>query len=171
MAVSGTGVPVIGVVGEAEGDALLGLADRTGLAGFQFHLGGDDTSVEKVRNAGLLIWRTALLIDVGTAAARLVGVSAGADVVLVEPEVRGRGGGCGIPVGHDVALAARAVIPRPRMGLAGGLTPGNVAAAVRVVDPDWVDVSSGVEGSVPGVKDRDLILRFMEEVSDAGNAD
>ena len=46
--------------------------------------------------------------------------------------------------------------------LAGGLTPTSVAAAIRAVRPDIVDVSSGVE-SAPGVKDPYLIQTFLEQ--------
>jgi phosphoribosylanthranilate isomerase len=44
--------------------------------------------------------------------------------------------------------------------LSGGLTPDNVAAAIRVTGAAVVDVSSGVERR-PGVKDDELIRRFI----------
>ena len=50
--------------------------------------------------------------------------------------------------------------------LAGGLTPENVAGAIRLVRPFAVDVSGGVE-SAPGEKDAQRIERFMKEVASA----
>ncbi len=53
--------------------------------------------------------------------------------------------------------------------LAGGLTPENVACAVRAVRPYAVDVSGGVESS-PGIKDQAKIALFVEQVRVASDA-
>ncbi|MGI9264790.1 MAG: phosphoribosylanthranilate isomerase [Gammaproteobacteria bacterium] len=52
------------------------------------------------------------------------------------------------------------------MVLAGGLNPDNVGDAIRQVRPYGVDVSSGVE-SEPGIKDPELIVRFVQAVREA----
>jgi phosphoribosylanthranilate isomerase len=71
-------------------------------------------------------------------------------------------GGNGLAFDWTILDAA----PRPFM-LAGGLTPGNVAEAIRVTGAAMVDVSSGVE-SAPGVKDVGLIRKFIEAARRAG---
>ncbi|MCX5694024.1 MAG: phosphoribosylanthranilate isomerase [Candidatus Omnitrophica bacterium] len=45
--------------------------------------------------------------------------------------------------------------------ISGGLTVGNVSKAIKLLKPDWVDVSSGLE-SVPGKKDHQKIKRFIQ---------
>jgi phosphoribosylanthranilate isomerase len=51
-----------------------------------------------------------------------------------------------------------------RLGLAGGLTPENVAGAIRRLRPDAVDVSGGVEGPRKGEKDPARIEAFVDAV-------
>ena len=76
---------------------------------------------------------------------------------------RGRRKGADRPGGNAVAFDWRLIAgrrwPVPWM-LAGGLTPGNVAEAIRLTGARQVDVSSGVE-SAPGVKDAAAIAAFV----------
>lgn len=67
-------------------------------------------------------------------------------------------GGTGKKFNWELALEAKK-LGRP-IFLAGGLTPGNVAEAVRRVQPFAVDVSSGVE-SAPGKKDPAKVRAFI----------
>jgi phosphoribosylanthranilate isomerase len=73
------------------------------------------------------------------------------------------GAGDGVPWSWEALSENPADV---RFGLAGGLTPDNVADAVRTVRPHLVDVSSGVEAA-PGVKDHDKIRRFIAAARDA----
>lgn len=70
-------------------------------------------------------------------------------------------GGTGKKFNWDLAVEAQK-FGKP-IFLAGGLTPENVADAVRQVRPFAVDVSSGVE-SAPGKKDHAKVKAFIEAV-------
>ena len=59
--------------------------------------------------------------------------------------------------------------PKPVL-LAGGLNAENVVAAITASGADIVDVCSGVEIS-PGIKDRALLVRFMDEVGNVKDRD
>ena len=83
--------------------------------------------------------------------------------LLVDAAVPGQFGGTGQRADWD--LAAR-LAARQRVILAGGLTPANVAAAVRQVRPYAVDVASGVE-SAPGRKNPDLVAQFIRMAKEA----
>jgi phosphoribosylanthranilate isomerase len=87
----------------------------------------------------------------------------GGEHVLLDAYVKGMPGGTGEP--FDWALAEGVARAR-KLTLAGGLTPDNVAEAVRAVRPYCVDVASGVE-SAPGVKDAALVSRFVSNAKAA----
>jgi phosphoribosylanthranilate isomerase len=78
--------------------------------------------------------------------------------VLLDAYVQGLPGGTGATFDWQLA---RAVAAERKLTLAGGLTPANVAEAVRVVRPFCVDVASGVE-SAPGVKDPQQVRAFVQ---------
>jgi phosphoribosylanthranilate isomerase len=74
-------------------------------------------------------------------------------------------GGAGEPFDWSLAGSARDRLQRPIV-LAGGLTPENVAEAIRRVRPDGVDVASGVE-SAPGRKDPERLRKFVVAAREA----
>ncbi len=88
--------------------------------------------------------------------------TAGAIILL---DAAGVGGGHGKLANWQYAAA---VARRYPVMLAGGLTPGNVAAAIQQVQPWGVDVSSGVERE-RGLKDALLITDFIKAAQEAGS--
>lgn len=81
--------------------------------------------------------------------------------LLVDAYHRELYGGTGEQASVDVALAAKEIAPR--LMLAGGLTPENVAGRVTAIQPWGVDVASGVERA-PGVKDAARVRAFVAAV-------
>ncbi len=86
--------------------------------------------------------------------------------ILLDAHVPGQFGGTGKLI--DLELAAKFARQNPEIELllSGGLTPVNVAQAVRQVQPFAVDVASGVEISA-GRKDRELMRAFIEAAHSA----
>jgi phosphoribosylanthranilate isomerase len=83
--------------------------------------------------------------------------------VLVDGHAPGLHGGTGQVAPWRLLAGWRPGVP---VVLAGGLTPDNVAEAVRVVRPWAVDVASGVEAS-PGRKDEERMRRFIDRAREA----
>ena len=80
--------------------------------------------------------------------------------ILVDAHVPGRYGGTGQIAPWKLLAEFKPGVP---LILAGGLTPDNVADAIRIVRPYAVDVASGVESS-PGKKHPDIMRRFIDAV-------
>jgi phosphoribosylanthranilate isomerase len=89
-----------------------------------------------------------------------------ADAILLDTMSPQRGGS---GLTHDWAISREIVATaRKPVILAGGLTAGNVADAIRAVKPYAVDVASGVEAE-GRVKDMSLIKKFIENAKEASN--
>ncbi len=69
-------------------------------------------------------------------------------------------GGTGALADWSAAIAFRQRVTDVPLILAGGLTPENVASAIKEVQPYGVDVATGVEAS-PGLKDASLLSKFV----------
>lgn len=76
--------------------------------------------------------------------------------------IDGPEGGSGQPIDWHAVARATNNLSKP-VFLAGGLNPGNVGDAIRLVRPYAVDVSSGVERE-RGIKDPALIEAFCDAV-------
>jgi phosphoribosylanthranilate isomerase len=71
----------------------------------------------------------------------------------------------GLGAAFDWQVLAGRIFKRP-WGLAGGLTPENIARAIRIAGPDFVDASSGVEDA-PGKKSAEKIAAFVRAARNA----
>lgn len=83
--------------------------------------------------------------------------------ILVDAQVSGVYGGSGQRLPWELLVGFDPGVP---LILAGGLTPDNVAEAIRIVRPYAVDVASGVESS-PGQKDTEKMRRFIGTAHEA----
>jgi phosphoribosylanthranilate isomerase len=157
-----SGVPVMGVFSDHRVDEILHIRDRSGLSGVQLHGPYSRAQAALLRAAGLEVWRV-VRIAVPADLDPLREAIPDSDAVLVEPRVPHASGGAGVPLDLALARSARSLLSAHRMALAGGLNPESVAEALLQVQPEIVDVSSGVE-TLPGIKDPDKIVRFVEAV-------
>jgi phosphoribosylanthranilate isomerase len=148
----------VGVFVDPEADELARTADAVGLDVVQLH--GQESADACLGAPRRVLKALAVGPDFSLETA-LSYRGAAAGILLDARGEAGRPGGTGRRFDWGIARQVRPAVPF--LGLAGGLTPDNVAAAIREVSPDLVDVSSGVEAS-PGQKDREKVRAFVDAV-------
>jgi phosphoribosylanthranilate isomerase len=161
------GVAKVALVVDMDDDGLDGLMAAVPIDVIQLHGTETPVRVAEVRaRYGLPVMKVVGVAGPGDLAA-IAGYEGVADQILVDakpPKDAVLPGGNG--VAFDWRLIAGRRWTKPWM-LAGGLTPGNVAEAIRLTGARQVDVASGVE-SAPGVKDAALIRAFVAAASAVG---
>jgi phosphoribosylanthranilate isomerase len=150
----------VGVYVDASTAAILREAESIGLDVIQLHGDEGPERLESLQRHGYEVWKVVKPLDAAelrVAADRY----ALADLILVEGRSDLGPGGVGARFPWAAVAAARDSLPEgTRLGVAGGLTPENVADAVRTLRPALVDVSSGVERS-PCEKDPERVRAFV----------
>lgn len=144
-------------------DAVVKAAEQLRLDVVQLHGAESVELVEAVRAAGS--WSVWKAVPVTAAADEaLVRYGGAADGMLLD----GGAGGEGVAFEWSARAHARELLPPGcTLVVAGGLNPHNVTEAMRLLVPDVVDVSSGVETS-PGVKSAAAIRAFVAATRSVG---
>lgn len=153
------GVAKVGLFVDASDEAMAAVLDVVPLDMIQLH---GDEAPERVAEVRAR-WGLPVMKAVGVAGpedlARARAYEGVADQLLLDakaPKGASLPGGNGVSFDWGLLQGFTSSVP---WMLAGGLTPFNVAEAVRVSGARQVDVSSGVE-SAPGVKDAGLVRAF-----------
>lgn len=152
----------IGVFVDAGFDEVEAAVLACGLTGVQIHFDGGAELAYRLRQRfgpGLRILR---VLHFGPGLTERAGVAAkdeSVDGILIDSRTATAVGGTGIAFDWE---AAESLFHSAGMRLvvAGGLTPSNVAEAVRKLQPWGVDVVSGVEAA-PGRKDPEKVRAFV----------
>lgn len=153
-------IEVVGVFVNEPVDKMLEIARAVGLDYLQLH--GDESPETVSRLKRTLPVIKALRVQESFRQARLAQFKRASALLLDGFQPR-KFGGTGRTFNWSVALRAKR---NGRIFLAGGLTPQNVAAAIRIAKPYAVDVCSGVEAR-PGKKDPERIIAMMHAVKNS----
>lgn len=161
------GARKVGVFVDASSVTILREAEALGLDVIQLHGSEGPERIDALSAHGYEVWKVVKPLgaeDLLTAAGRY----RSADLLLVEGRSDlGHGGvGARFPWA-EVAAAVDRLPTGTLLGVGGGLTPENVAGAVRRFRPALVDVSSGVEREI-GHKDPDRVREFIRAAKAAG---
>ena len=145
----------VGVFRDEVPSRVIDIVNRSGVRAVQLH--GHETPADVAEVSARVRW-VIKAVAAGTTDARRAN-QFGTDLVLVDAAMPGSGKMFDWSLIDDIPEG-------PRLILAGGLDPDNVAAAVQRVAPWGVDVSSGVESS-PGKKDARKVKAFIERARQA----
>jgi len=161
------GLAKVALVVNADDALLDAITEAMPLDMLQLHGVETPDRVAEVRaRYGLPVMKAVGVADEGDLAA-VLDYSLVADQILVDAKAPK---GAALPGGNGLSFDWRLVAQRrwlrPWM-LAGGLTPDNVAEAIRLTNARQVDVSSGGE-SAPGVKDAGKISAFVRAAMEDG---
>jgi phosphoribosylanthranilate isomerase len=148
----------VGVFVDADDTAIAAAVAAGRLDALQLH--GNETpqrAAEVSNRFGLPVWKV-LAIASPADVRRAEAYADAADFLLFDAKTPAGAlpGGMGLAFDWRLVAAYRGRLP---WGLAGGLSPANVAQAVRITGAPLVDTASGVE-SAPGVKDPARIAAF-----------
>jgi phosphoribosylanthranilate isomerase len=146
----------VGVFVDEDAGVVRDLAARVGLDWVQLH---GQESPEYCRSLGRRVIKAFRIKDAASLAFLAVYQGA-AQALLLDTYRTGQVGGTGET--FDWQLARRAH-EYGRIILAGGLTPENVAQAIKIAQSQAVDVASGVEAA-PGKKDPEKLRKFIAAV-------
>lgn len=146
-------------------------ADEAGARILQLHGSESPDDVRRLREAGGWgIWKSVRVREGRDVEEAIERYGELVDALHLDAWHPDRLGGTGERFSWEEVRALRSRVPEGTgLVAAGGLTPENVAEAVEILDPDVVDVSSGVEQE-PGVKDPRRIRAFVRAVRAKGAA-
>jgi phosphoribosylanthranilate isomerase len=150
----------VGVFVDAPTDLVYRAMADCGLSLLQFH---GDESPEYCVQFGLMCMKAFRMRDSSTLQ---ILPAYKTDAWLLDAYSPEKPGGTGQRFDWELATEAKK-LGNP-IFLAGGLTPENVAEAVRTVQPFGVDVSSGVEAA-PGIKDHAKVREFIKRAKEASD--
>ncbi len=154
--------PLVAVLVDESLDEAQRIAELSGASVIQLHGEENVEYVEELRRRGMwTIWKAVRVRDPEDVTRAVEGLGTSVDGLLLDGWHPDRPGGSGVSFSWKGVRVMRDQIPSAlKVIVAGGLTPGNVADAVRILRPDVVDVVSGVELNIRR-KDPELIGAFV----------
>lgn len=164
---AGAGILRVGVFATVDAEAIADVVAAASLDVVQLH--GDPSADDVVRvrtRTGARVWAVVRVRDPELPPSVAAILAGAADALVLDAWTADRLGGTGERFAWEAV--SRRLEPLRRdaaaaLVLAGGLTPDNVGEAIRILAPDIVDVSSGVE-SAPGIKEHERMRAFADAV-------